>query len=283
MKRVLIFITVALFPLLANAQAQIQTKKIKIADFTQKTTKIVLTGNEFYDTALRDEIAAGWKLSHSEFCTLEEFEALKSDDNYYFLITADGQFKKENAPGITFLTLVKGGEEANGGINKMLEIVSLPFAAAEDPSGREYVFLPAFIDIIQDYTEASMSKDFNGYLGLGSNTESFKASPNLEFLFAKADLAGDVNRAFTDIHFDSDMSLVEEDFADEKMNKNTPETVVSYVVAPSNPTNGSYCYKMLINTESHKLYYFRKHRISKKYGCGFLQEDILRINKQRGR
>lgn len=283
MKRVLIFITVALFPLLADAQAQIQTKKIKIADFTQKTTKIVLTGNEFYDTALRDEIAAGWQLSHSEFCTVEEFESLKSDDNYYFLITADGKFKKENAPGITFLTLVKGGKEAEQGISKMLEIVSLPFAAAENPSGREYVFLPAFIDIIQDYTEAAMSKDFNGYLGLGSNTESFKSNPSLEIIFAEGDLAGDVNRAFTDIHFDSDMSLADEDTVDEKMSKSTPETVVSYVVAPTEPTNGSYCYKMLIHPESHKLYYFRKHRISKKYGCGFLQEDILRINNHRGR
>ena len=65
MKRVLILISAVLFPLLAGAQAQINTKKVKIADFTEKTTKIVLTGNDFYDQALRNEIAAGWTLSHS--------------------------------------------------------------------------------------------------------------------------------------------------------------------------------------------------------------------------
>lgn len=283
MKRLLILTIAALLPLLAGAQAQINTKKIKIADFTEKTTKVVLTGNDFYDLSLRNEIASSWKLSPYEFCTLEEFESLKNSDSYYFLITADGKFKNENEPGITFLTLVKGNQEAGVGFSGMLEIVSLPVASAEDPSGREFAFMPAFVDIIQDYTEAAMSRDINGYMGLTSNTESFKQNPNMQLVFAECDLAPHIDREFRDINFDSDMSVVDEDDADEKMVKGVPETVVSYVVAPADPVKGSFCYKMLIHPETHKLYYFRKHKISKKYGVGFLQEDILRINKQRGR
>lgn len=275
--------TVVLFPLIAGAQAQINTKKIKIADFPQKITKVVLTGNEFYDLMLRDEIAAGWTLSPYEFCTLEEFNSLKHSDEYYFLITADGKFKKENEPGLTFLTLVKGGKGASDGISKMLEVASLPIASAENPSGREFVFMPAFIDIIQDYTTAAMDKDINGYAGLGSSTENLMKAQNMELVFADCDLAEDVDRAFRDLNFDSDMTLADENSADKIMEAGTSEKIVSYVVAPDEPGNGSYCYKMLIHPESHKLYYFRKHRISKKYGVGFLQEDILRINKQRGR
>ena len=283
MKRILIFMVAVLLPIMANAQAQINTKKMKIADFTQKTTKVVLTGNEFYDAALRSEIAAAWTLSHSEFCTLEEFEVLKFDDSYYFLITADGQFKNEETPGIVYLTLIKGGRGASYGINKMLEIISLPIASVDDPSGREYIFLPAFIDIIQDYTEAAMSRDINGYIGLTSNTENFKDSPNLEILFAERDLAPDVDRAFIDLNFDSDMVVVSEVAADKAIMDGKSETLVSIAISPKVISKESYCYKMLIHPETHKLYYFRKHRISSKYGCGFLQEDIIRINKQRGR
>ena len=58
--------TAMLFPIIAGAQAQITTKKIKIADFPEKITKIVLTGNDFYDLALRDEIAAGWTLKGTQ-------------------------------------------------------------------------------------------------------------------------------------------------------------------------------------------------------------------------
>ena len=283
MKKLLILMTAALIPLIAGAQAQVNTKKIKIADFPQKVTKIVLTGNDFYDLALRDEIAAGWTLSPYEFCTVDEFNTLKHKDDYYFLITADGKFKKENEPGLTFITLVKGGKGASQGIDKMLEIVSIPIASAENPSGREFVFMPAFIDIIQDYTSAAMSKDINGYLGLGSNTESLMNAQNMEIVFAECDLAGDVDRAFRDLNFDSDMIVDDEDSTDRIMESGRSETIVSYVVAPEDPMAGSYCYKMLIHPESHKLYYFRKHKISKKFGPGFLQEDIIRINNQRGR
>jgi hypothetical protein len=283
MKRLLILMTVVLFPLIAGAQAQINTKKIKIADFPQKITKVVLTGNEFYDLALRDEIATGWTLSPYEFCTIDEFNTLKHNDEYYFLITADGKFKKENEPGLTFLTLIKGGKGASDGISKMLEVVSLPIASAENPSGREFIFMPAFIDIIQNYTAAAMNNDLNGYLGPGSNTESLINTQSMEFAFAECDLAGDVDRAFRDLNFDSDMLVADEDTTDSMMEAGKSDVIVSYVVAPDEPVNGSFCYKMLIHPESHKLYYFRKHKISKKYGPGFLQEDILRINNQRGR
>lgn len=283
MKRILILMTAMLFPILAGAQAQITTKKIKIADFPEKVTKIVLTGNDFYDLSLRDEIAAGWTLSPYEFCTMEEFNSLKYNDEYYFLITADGKFKKENEPGLTFLTLIKGGKGASEGINKMLEVVSLPIASAENPSGREFVFMPAFIDIIQDYTIAAMNNDINGYAGLISSTEDLEGTQNMEFVFAESDLAADVDRPFRDLNFDSDMVLSDEDEVDSIMEKGTSNKIVSLVIVPDETPNGSYCYKMLIHPESHKLYYFRKHKISKKYGPGFLQEDIIRINNQRGR
>ena len=116
----------ALLPIFASAQAQINTKKVKIGDFTQKTTKVVLTGNIFYDSSLQDEIVARWKASPYEFCSLEEFESLKGSEDYYFLLSTKGQFRKETEPGLQFLTLVKGGKKAEEGISNMLEIVSIP-------------------------------------------------------------------------------------------------------------------------------------------------------------
>ena len=38
-----------LLPLMVWGQAQIDTKKMKISDFTEKITKVVLTGNQFHD------------------------------------------------------------------------------------------------------------------------------------------------------------------------------------------------------------------------------------------
>lgn len=281
MKKITIFILSLILPLAAGAQAQINTKKIKISDFTEKITKIVLNGNEFYDTVLKDEVTARWRISPYEFCTLEEFETLKTNDNYYFLMTTYGQFRKETAPGLQFLTLVKGGTGADKGIDGMLEVVSMPFASAEYPSGRELVFLPAFLDIIQDHTLDAMENDYNGYGGLRSQNIKLSKTEDMEIILSESDLSECFSEEEEDLLFDNGITITEEDDADQYMLDNVPGTLVSYVAAPSEPVYGSFCYKMLIDTQSHKLYYFKRHRIGRNNGSGFLPEDIKRITAQR--
>ena len=281
MRKVFIMLAVALLPLMAGAQAQINTKKVKISDFTEKITKVVLTGNDFFDIALQDEVKARWRVSPYEFCTWEEFQRDRNSSDFYFLLTTSSQFKKESEPGLDLLTLVKGGTGAT--INSMLEVVFIPFAPAEDPSGREMVFLPAFLDIIQKHALMSMEKDTDGYIGLSNNSMNIAKAKNMEFVFSEDDLSSEITREFRDLNFDSDMVITDEDSADDYMLENAPNTLVSYVVAPTDAQPGSFCYKMLINSETHELYYFRRHRITKKFGPGFLAEDIRRINSYRGR
>lgn len=281
MKRIIIAITTIFLTIPASAQAQIDTKKVKISDFTQKVTKVVLNGNAFFDTTFQEEIAARWRISPYEFCTLEDFEALKDNDNYYFLMTTYGQFRKETAPGLQFLTLVKGGKGADKGIGSMLEIVSLPFASAEYPSGRELVFLPAFLDIIQSHTLASMEKDIKGYGGLASNNASLGKTDGIEVVISRDDLSKDVSEEQIEMLEQKGVIITDEDDADQYMIDNVPGTMVSYVAVPSEPVAGSFCYKMLIDTQTHQIYYFKRHRIGKKAGAGFLPEDIDRIKASR--
>ena len=277
MKRIIVATAALLLSLMAWGQAQIDTKKVKISDFTQKITKVVLTGNMFYDGSLKSEIAAKWHVSPFEFCSMQEYEALKGDDNYYFLLTVQGQFRKESEPGLTFLSLVKGGKNASEGIDEMLEIVSFPMASAEDPTGREYVFLQAVLDIIQNYALDSMENDINAYTGLPNYTMNIPKSGDMTIVFSEKDLSGEVTPQVRNQCFDEKVLVLEEEEADEYMSPDKSSTLVSYVVAPTSGKAGSYCYKMLIEPQTNTLYYFRKHKITKKAGPGFLAEDIRRI------
>ena len=280
MRRLLIILAAALLPIFAGAQAQINTKKVKIADFPEKTTKVVLTGNMFYDGSLQDEIVARWTASPYEFCTLQEFEQLKGNDDYYFLLTTKGQFKNEVEPGLMFLTLVKGGKKAEG-IDDMLEIVSLPISSAEDPSGRETVFFPAFLHIIQNYALESTEKDVSAYVGLSNYSLNLPETKDMTIIFSENDLSTEITDDLKNLYFNEGMTITDEDEADGYMADNPGKVVVSYVAVPTDASVGSHCYKMLIDNQSHKLYYFRKHRISKKVGAGFLAEDIKRIASYR--
>jgi hypothetical protein len=273
MKKILLFFAFAIMTASAFAQAQIDTKKVKISDFTQKVTKVVLTGSALYDGVLQDEVAARWRISPYEYCTLDEFNSLKGSDKYYFLITTKGQFKKEAEPSLQFLTLVKGGSNASKGIDEMLEIVSMPISSADDPSGRELVFLPVFLTIIQEYTLDSMDRDYSAYLGLSNYTSNISKASEKNIVFSENDIAPNVEMGDC-----ASFNVTDEDSADEMIMNNAQNTLVSYVVAPAEPVNGSFCYKMLIDAQTYELYYYRKHRISAKSGAGFLPYDIRSIN-----
>lgn len=278
MKKASVLIIAILLPLLSWGQAQINTKKMKISDFTQKITKVVLTGNEFIDSALLNEVAATWRVAPYEFCSLDEFASLKTSDEYYFLLLTNGQFKKEEKASIQFLSLVKGGSEAQKGIDEMLEVVSVPFASAQNPSGREMVFLPALLNIIQDFTLAAMEKDSIGYGGLNNHVVRLLPTDGLKIVFSEYDLCTDIDASVREEFFSDSVIAVPEEEADQYLLDNADDAVVSYVVAPSLPTPGAYCYKMLINTASNRLHYFKRHKITKKVGSGFLAEDLRTIS-----
>ena len=163
----------------------------------------------------------------------------------------------------------------------MLEVVSFPFASVEDASGREYVFLKAFLDVIQSYTLTSMEKDINAYTGLPNYTMNITKSGEMTIVFSKDDLSNDVTEEVKQACFDEAVLVLDEDAADEFMTPEQTNVLVSYVAVPASKQPGSFCYKMLIDPQTNTLYYFRKHKISKKFGAGFLAEDIKRITAPR--
>lgn len=259
----------------ALGQAQITTRREKLKDFTSKTTKVVLTGDEFLDEAVKESVAATWTVSPYEFCSNEEFQNLKGNADFYFLIVVKGQFRRESEPGIDMLTLVKGGEGADKSINDMFEVVSFPLRSTEDPSGREFVLLPAFLKIIQEHTTSLTDTEMKAYSNIGAK-DSKRLRIKRIFFWAE-DFAPQVDEQ-TKRSLDEDILIKEdEDEVDEIFSEGTFNTVVSYVVAPSEPVNGSICYKMLIGSDNHELYYFKKHKITAKSGKGFLSSDIKSI------
>ena len=259
----------------ALGQAQITTRREKLKDFTSKTTKVVLTGDEFLDEAVKESVAATWTVSPYEFCSNEEFQNLKGNADFYFLMVVKGQFRRESEPGIDMLTLVKGGEGADKSINDMFEVVSFPLRSTEDPSGREFVLLPAFLKIIQEHTTSLTDTEMKAYSNIGAK-DSKRLRIKRIFFWAE-DFAPQVDEQ-TKRSLDEDILIKEdEDEVDEIFSEGTFNTVVSYVVAPSEPVNGSICYKMLIGSDNHELYYFKKHKITARNCKGFLPGDIKAI------
>lgn len=267
-------------PLSAYGQAKINTKKVKIADLATRTTKVVLGSGGIMDSALRDEVSARWRISPYEFCTAEEYNSLKESSDYYFLLVARSDESKYR--GMLTLTLMKGGKaKAEDPQKRPVDVASLPLCSSGFPSGREVVFLPALLDILQDYVSKAMRSDGAGYAGFDIYARQVRKTGIKRIFFSKDDLVPDMDEDFMRSHFDEDMVVMEESEADKAFQDATYNTLCSYVVAPFDPQNGSWCYKMLIDADTHELLYYRHHRINARNWAGFLPKDIKAIHARR--
>ena len=99
MKRLTLFFALLAVSTALFAQGKVTTRKHLFSDFSDKITKVVMSGNEMLDGALRQEVVDLWTASPFEFCSMAEYESLKKSDTYYFLLMTAGQAKGEEAHG----------------------------------------------------------------------------------------------------------------------------------------------------------------------------------------
>lgn len=273
MRKTLLILSLLLSVTIAAGQdMQLRTKKYKIADFPLKTTKVVLTGNDMVDAVFRKEVSERWLTSPFEFCTQDEFEAVKGYDTYYFLLFTEGT---GSDAGITFLSVVKGGPEAGRGIAEMLQVVSVPYAPTGGLSIRGLIYLPALLDIIQAYIPRAIDDDRTAYGGLSG---SLAQSRGLAVRIGEEDIA---ERARGKVP--AGIHVTETDEVDDRLDRGGDDVLLGYVVAPEQPVKGSACYKMLVGSESHRLFYYRRAKVSGPADCGFLADELRRFARGRAR
>jgi len=281
MKKIGIILLTFVISLPLFAQGKVTTRKHRLADFTDKMTQVVLSGDEVLNAALRKEIPYIWTSSTFEFCSLEQFEKIKTQDKYYFLIPAESIFKGEEEPGVRFLTLVKGGPEAKDGISAMHEVVSLPVAAAMGTTDRDLVYLGGIIQAIQEFTLAAMESESAAYkMSEWFNGRFKKSIEDKKVYIAQEDLSDEVNeKALAKLENNLSLHIVPSSESDWQYVNQSPDTVVGYVIAPIFPTTGSVCYKLLFEADTHRLCYLERHKISEKKGEGFLASELKPLGK----
>lgn len=143
-------------------QLRIYTRSYMLQDFKSKPTKVVLSGSPEFNSSLRQEITTLWTVTPYEFCSQTEYQKQKDSPDCYFLHT-------ETSKGIVYLTLSRGGKKnADDAFKRPITMVSIPIAGEHDDSGREIIYMPAFISLIQDYSEAAINSEFVAYGGLKS-------------------------------------------------------------------------------------------------------------------
>ena len=277
MKRLITLLALLFVSATLLAQGKVTTRKHLFADFSDKITKVVMSGNEVLDGALRQEVVDLWTLSPFEFCSMAEYESLKKSDTYYFLLVTAGRAKGEEEPMVRFLTLEKGGAEKGDNIALRTEVISLPLCPVEGGSGRELVFLPALVKGVQDFTAEAMESEKTAYTGMAWFNGNFDRKGGIKRIYlAKEDISESVAQKDLDKYLDEDILLCDEDEADKAYTDKTYNALVSYTVSA-----GTWSYKLLLEAETDTVYYLRKHKVNARNAAGFLADDLKRISRKR--
>lgn len=272
MKRIFAILLAIILPTALLAQVQITTKKEKLSDFPEKTMMVVLSGKDFVDQSLKEAVKNTWTLSPFEFCGMDEFKSMMTNEDYYFMLAVKYRYKKENEPGVTWLNIVKGKANAVK-ISDLLEVVSFPVYSSIDPSGREAVYLNAITDIMQAYISKSLNSKFSGISPVGLGKAGKK-----DIVICDEDLSSQIRDKERAKLEKKGVLVAGSELTDSLFMEAPANTLFSYTVAPSNPDHqGGFCYKMFFDSRSHELYYYRKHKLGKNAGAGLLKSDIGKV------
>ena len=276
-KNFLIALVAILMALPTISQAQVFSKKEDLMDLNSKTLMVVLENNSMIDLTLKQSVEKEWKLSKVEFCDLNQFEKIKTDTSYYFLIRVKGIFKKEREPSIEFLSLLKGGEEAYMGLDEMYDVLSLPFQQIDDPDGYIIPYIDAYINIIQSHVLRVQKKKIAATLGLSWYSNRLQELKGKEILVNELDLSNTITEGEANKILKESGRVVEEDIIYEAIDNKKANTAYTICIGPEVEKQGSYCYKMVVSADSHDIYYYRKQKVNAKNPKGFLPEDLKKL------
>ena len=244
-----VLLALMLIPSICSGQAKIYTKKARLEDFTSRTTKVVAGGMSPVALDIQSEIRSRWHVSPYEICTIEDFEASRTDNGLYFLRLVQEE-------GVIFLSLGKGGQENAADMKaRPFEVVRIPVSGSDDSSIDGFAFTGAFVDIVQRFAQDAMESDLIGYAGLKS-TGNRKLNGKTVILDPRK--------------------------AQKAMLEGYPGTLAGIVIAPSYVSFKTKCYKMLIDCESHELFWYSESPYLSPSDAVFSGKDIKTITKRNG-
>ena len=283
-KSIIRLISLAVVSLLVStityAQPKLFSKKHDLKDIGEKTLMVVTDNSSFLNMTIKESATKLWDLSKVDFCDMDEFDKIKTDSSYYFLVRLNGKFKKEDDPGIEFLSLLKGGTEALVGTESMYDVLSLPLKPVDGSGDYILPFVDTYIKIFKAHVKrVQENKIVANTMGLSFYANRLSKIGKKIVFINEEDMSEMVTADYINASFKDNGKVVDEDTIEESLEKARPGLLVSICIAPEEPKdNGSYCYKMLVGADDGDLYYFRKQKINAKNPKGFLPEDIKKIS-----
>ena len=264
---------------LINAQEHLPTKADYDSFYNSKTL-VVMDPSPMSDFnfKIKEVMQKHWKISDYEFITEQEFEDMKGNPGYSFLLTTIVTFDKDKTKArYNFLSLLRGKE--NTKISDMPDLCSIPLAylRVEDES---YAYkMDAFITFIQNHvklmTEHPELIKANVFKYYNKNVKSLK-DKTLYLVAEDVEPTINTQKKLQKV-YPYDVKIVSRDEVMEAIERKDPDVVFLHKVGPEGTRYKARCYKFIMGAADTQLYYFDYHMITPKKRDYLLEKDLKKM------
>ncbi len=280
MKKGVLFLMVMVFGNLVIAQEHIPTKANYEA-FKNTTTLVVMDINPMSDFnfKIKDVMKEHWTLTEFEFITEQEFEDMKGDPSYSFLVTTVVTFDKDKTKArYKFLSLLLGEDELE--VRDLPDLCSVPMSYLRVDDDSYSYKLDAFVLFIQNHVQLMTDNPnlikSNVFKYYNKNIKSLK---NKTLLLVADDVEPVVNtQKKIQKVYPHDVKIVSRDEVMEAIERRDPDVVFLHKVGPEGTKYKARCYKIIMGAADAQFYYFDYHMVSSKKRDYLLEKDLKKMS-----
>jgi hypothetical protein len=254
----------------------------EINSFYGTETLVVLENTMFstYNAFIKSAIKEHWDITPYKFISVEEFNTMREDPAYSFIVLTETKFDKDKSGSVyNFINLLLGKDV--GRIEDLPEMCAIPLSIAGE-SDMEYSYKVGIVLRFMQAHVRHLSEDpsLSGKRYLKYYNSFIPELADKTILLAEDDLVEELrSESVIKSLYDNDIRLVGEDEIRDAIVNKKENTLILHMVGPDSDRAGGMCFKMLIGTDDGMIYFYGEHKITPKKRKGLLVNDLRRIGR----
>ena len=282
--RLLWNLLLSLVPLFVPATALSQERPWPTPDdaarFLKSVTCVVREDDpfSFYNAEIRDAVDKYWKVTTVKYISGEEFNVMRNDPSYSFLVLTMTNFSNDKSGSIyDFLNLVQGAEVDE--LDQLPEFCAIPLCFSGAPEEEYSYKLGLIIRFMEYHAELVMKNPSTTALRyLKYYNKNVPEIRNKTILVREEDLSPEINTLERiAVHYPYRVRIVDEAEIIRAIEEKDKDVLIVHKVGPDGVKQTGTCMKTLIGTDDAVMYYYDSHMVDSRNSNGLLISDLKRL------
>jgi len=275
------FILLALIiPAAASAQQRPYPTFDDAEKFRKSVTCVVKEDDpfSFYNVEIKDAVDKYWKVTPVKYITVEEFNVMRTDPAYSFLVLTITNFSNDKSVSTyDFLNLLLGADVDD--LDQLPEFCAIPLCFSGAPE-EEYSYKLGLIIRFMEYHAELVMKNptLSALRYLKYYNKNVPEIKDKTILVRESDLAPEVNTPERiAAQYPYKVRIVEEEEIIRAIEEKQKDVLIVHKVGPEGVKRTGTCMKTLIGTDDAIMYYYDSHMVDSKNASGLLITDLKRL------